>query len=207
MIRVFFLSLLSRNFDDQLSSNFHRFVILCLCWYTASEKTGLWQLPIVSSVFKTTPLFFKNVLLAFAVVLCMTSKTVLLEQSDVSKEKFNAILFFESKEDWVLNQERGRLFLRKRRYRQGAASWSAELWQQEFHWYFNDGSNLINLCAILLHGKKLWLFSKRRERRRGLLLHFSSYLKAVLKTIKLESVVFHKMVQSPNILILEWSGL
>ena len=29
--RVFFLSLLSRNFDDQLSSNVHRFVILCIC--------------------------------------------------------------------------------------------------------------------------------------------------------------------------------
>ena len=52
MTRVFFLSLLSRNFDDQLSSNFHRFVILCICWDTPSEKTGLWQLPIVSSVFK-----------------------------------------------------------------------------------------------------------------------------------------------------------
>ena len=45
---VFFLSLLSRNFDDWLSSNFHRFVILCICWDTPSEKTGLWQLPIVS---------------------------------------------------------------------------------------------------------------------------------------------------------------
>ena len=52
MTRVFFLSWLSRNFDGQLSSNFHRFVILCICWYTPSEKTGLWKLPIVSSVFK-----------------------------------------------------------------------------------------------------------------------------------------------------------
>ena len=49
---VFFLSLLSHNFDDRLSSNFHKFVILCICWDTPSEKTGLWQLPIVSSVFK-----------------------------------------------------------------------------------------------------------------------------------------------------------
>ena len=49
----FFLSLLSRNFDDRLSWNFHRFVILCICWDTASEKTGRWQLPIVSTVFKT----------------------------------------------------------------------------------------------------------------------------------------------------------
>ena len=47
-----FLSLLSRNFDDRLSSNFHGFVILCICWDTISEKTGLWQLPIVPSVFK-----------------------------------------------------------------------------------------------------------------------------------------------------------
>ena len=47
---VFFPSLLSRNFDDKLSSNFHRFVILYICWDTPSEKTGLWQLPIMSSV-------------------------------------------------------------------------------------------------------------------------------------------------------------
>ena len=51
---VFFLSLLSRNFDDLLNSNFHRFVILCICWGTPSEKNGLWQLPIVSSVFNQT---------------------------------------------------------------------------------------------------------------------------------------------------------
>ena len=38
---VFFVPLLSRNFNDQLSSNFHRFVILCICWDTASVKTGL----------------------------------------------------------------------------------------------------------------------------------------------------------------------
>ena len=51
MSRVFFSSLLSHNFDDQLSSNFYRFVILCTCWDTPSEKTGLWQLPLVPSVF------------------------------------------------------------------------------------------------------------------------------------------------------------
>ena len=33
---------ISCNFDDQLSRNFHRFVILCICW--DSENTGLWQL-------------------------------------------------------------------------------------------------------------------------------------------------------------------
>ena len=50
--RVFFLSLISCNFDDRLSSNFHRFVILCICWDTPTLKTSLWQLAIVSSVFK-----------------------------------------------------------------------------------------------------------------------------------------------------------
>ena len=48
---VFFLSYLSRNSDDQSSSNFHRLVILCLCWDTPSKRTGLWHLPIVSIVF------------------------------------------------------------------------------------------------------------------------------------------------------------
>ena len=48
--RVLFLSLLSLNFDDELSSNFHRLVILCICWDTPSETTCLWQLPIVSTV-------------------------------------------------------------------------------------------------------------------------------------------------------------
>ena len=50
--RFFFLPLLSRTLNDQLSSNFHRFVILCVCWDTPSEKTVLWQLPKVSSAFK-----------------------------------------------------------------------------------------------------------------------------------------------------------
>ena len=43
----FFLSLLSRNFDDRWSSNFHRFIILCICWDTASEK---WSLTVTNSV-------------------------------------------------------------------------------------------------------------------------------------------------------------
>ena len=52
--RCFFLSL-SCNFDDQLSgSNFHRFVIWCIYWDWPSEKIGLWQLPVVSSVFNLT---------------------------------------------------------------------------------------------------------------------------------------------------------
>ena len=63
---VFFLPLLSRNFDDQLSLNFNRFVILCiLCWDTLSEKTGLWQLPKVSSVFKLIKQIFKIVATRF----------------------------------------------------------------------------------------------------------------------------------------------
>ena len=45
---VLFLSLISRNFDDQLSSSRHRFVIFCICWDTPTVKTSLWQLPIVS---------------------------------------------------------------------------------------------------------------------------------------------------------------
>ena len=37
------------NFDNQLSSKFHR---LCTCGDTSSEKSGLWQLSKVSCVFK-----------------------------------------------------------------------------------------------------------------------------------------------------------
>ena len=51
---VFFLLKLSRNFSYQLNSNFHRFVILCICWDALTDKTSLWQLPIVSSVFNIT---------------------------------------------------------------------------------------------------------------------------------------------------------
>ena len=47
----FFLSLLSRNFDGRLSSNIHRFVIICICWDTPTAKASLWQLPTVSTVF------------------------------------------------------------------------------------------------------------------------------------------------------------
>ena len=55
---VYFLSLLSCNFDNQLSSKFHRFVILCISWDTPSEKTGLLQSPIkkVSSAFNARKL-------------------------------------------------------------------------------------------------------------------------------------------------------
>ena len=47
-----FFPLISRNFDDRLNSNFHRFVMLCMLWDTPTVNTSLWQLPIVSSVFK-----------------------------------------------------------------------------------------------------------------------------------------------------------
>ena len=47
-----FLPLFSHKFDDQLSWNFDRFVILCMCKDTPSEKTSLWQLPKVSNAFK-----------------------------------------------------------------------------------------------------------------------------------------------------------
>ena len=49
---VFFLSSFSCNFNGQLNPNLHKFVMLCICWDTPSENTGLWQLPNVSSAFK-----------------------------------------------------------------------------------------------------------------------------------------------------------
>ena len=52
VMRVFFLSLLLCNFDDQLSPKLHRFVILRTCWDTPSKNTSLRQLPIMSSAFK-----------------------------------------------------------------------------------------------------------------------------------------------------------
>ena len=42
-IMMFFLSVFSCSFDDQLSKNVHRFVISCTSWDTSSENTGLWQ--------------------------------------------------------------------------------------------------------------------------------------------------------------------
>ena len=48
------LLVISRNFNDRLSSNFHRFVFVCICWDTQSEITGLWQLSIVSSALNCT---------------------------------------------------------------------------------------------------------------------------------------------------------
>ena len=49
--RVFFLSLFSCNFDDQLSPNILTDLLFYACWDTPSENSGLWQLPKVSSGF------------------------------------------------------------------------------------------------------------------------------------------------------------
>ena len=51
----FYFSLLSREFDDRLSSNFHMFDILCIYWDTSTENAILWQLPIVSTAFNPPP--------------------------------------------------------------------------------------------------------------------------------------------------------
>ena len=52
-----FPPLFSCNFDDQLSSNFHRFVILCISVHQV-RWLCLWQLPIESSVFKSRVFFY-----------------------------------------------------------------------------------------------------------------------------------------------------
>ena len=43
----FFLPALSRNFDDRLISNLHRFVILCICW--ENTKCEYWSLAFTNS--------------------------------------------------------------------------------------------------------------------------------------------------------------
>ena len=48
----FFLYYYLATLTTDLSSNLHRFVILCICWDTPTVKTSFWQLPIVSTVFK-----------------------------------------------------------------------------------------------------------------------------------------------------------
>ena len=75
--RVFFLPLLSRKFDDRLSSNFQRFVILCLCWETPTVKASLWQLPIVSTTFNvinfSMSLIFNSYNLIYSLSWCRPS--------------------------------------------------------------------------------------------------------------------------------------
>ena len=46
---MFYLPLLSPNFDNKFSSNFHRFGILCMLRYTMWEDLSSCQLPQVSS--------------------------------------------------------------------------------------------------------------------------------------------------------------
>ena len=79
--------LLSRNIDDQLSSNFHRFIILCICWDTPSEKTGLWQLPIVSSVFKDSTSLYKKKVMKLINVLHYPYEEITPLEANVSPAK------------------------------------------------------------------------------------------------------------------------
>ena len=51
--RVFYLPSLSRIFNNQLSQNFHRFVIFGKCWDTQSEMTGLYRrrpVPLINAI-------------------------------------------------------------------------------------------------------------------------------------------------------------
>ena len=50
--RVFLSFIIISQLRQPIELKSHRFVILCMCGYTPSEKTGLWQLPIVSTVIK-----------------------------------------------------------------------------------------------------------------------------------------------------------
>ena len=47
----FFHYYLATSMTNWALKYLHRFDILCICWDTASGKTVLWQLPIVSSIF------------------------------------------------------------------------------------------------------------------------------------------------------------
>ena len=51
---MFFLQSLSCKLYDQTESMFTDVLFYAVCWDTPSEKTGLWQLPIVFSAFKAT---------------------------------------------------------------------------------------------------------------------------------------------------------
>ena len=111
----FFLSLLSRKFDDRLSSNFHRFVILCICWDTPTVKASLWQLPIVYTAFKIngnqktvgfkpTSVFYHK---AFWPNISLQSHMVLLKK----KKKNN--FFFLSPENLISKTCMSQTFIRK----------------------------------------------------------------------------------------------
>ena len=91
--RVFFLSSFSRNSDDQLSSNFHRLVILCICWGTPSEKTCLWQLPIVSSVFMNS--FITSLFRSLQYCIIQLAQAVLMQKCECTEYLFEKLLFLE----------------------------------------------------------------------------------------------------------------
>ena len=55
---IFFLILQLRW---PIESTFSQTVILCICWDTPSEKTGIWQLPKVSSAFKVCFHFARHI--------------------------------------------------------------------------------------------------------------------------------------------------
>ena len=69
MTKIFSFSKLSCSFDDQLSSNFHSFVIICIYWDTPGEKTCLWD-PMPQGIFSNPPVFStfrKNVTISVSV--------------------------------------------------------------------------------------------------------------------------------------------
>ena len=79
----FFCLLLSRKFDDRLSSNFHRFVILCICWDTPTVKASLWQLPIVSTAFNEVTHFCLTGLHLPSIIICMLIILFKISQASV----------------------------------------------------------------------------------------------------------------------------
>ena len=87
MTRVFFLSLICHNFDDQLGSNFHMFVILCIC----CEKTGLVQLQIVSRVFNN--IMGKYTFGLWSCLMLLILYNIRLKNKDYSRTNLSKFLF------------------------------------------------------------------------------------------------------------------
>ena len=57
----FFHCYLGTFTTDWAQTWIHRFAILCICWDTLSEKTDLWQLPTVSTIFKRENKIIHNI--------------------------------------------------------------------------------------------------------------------------------------------------
>ena len=57
--QVYFFLILQLRWP--IESTFSQTVILCICWDTPSEKTGIWQLPKVSSAFKVCFHFARHI--------------------------------------------------------------------------------------------------------------------------------------------------